>query len=166
MLYAYTTSQQHGPMVGDPMLPHPYGSMGDQNWHGDEVTLKHAGSNGLGTRNGSAHSPRRRKSSHKPSRAPMDGDLPAASPPCMPPPLHEFAPPMGMLPLVPGTPPMDCCFYLHPAAMGLKPLSPDAIPPPPPVEDDHDDATELELVVAEAMMTCKVRPSRRCVVDL
>lgn len=139
-------------------MAHPYGSMGDQNWQGDDATLKQSGSHGLGTRNGSAHSPRRRKSLHKPSRAPMDGDLPAACPPCMQPPFHDFGAPMGMLPLVPGTPPMDCCFYLHPAAMGLKPLSPDEVPPPPPPppEDDLEDATELELVVAEAMMTCKV----------
>lgn len=140
------------------MGPHPYGSMGDQNWQGDDALLKQAGSNGLGPRQGSGHSPRRRKSQHKPARAPMDGDLPAASPPCVPPTLHEFGGPMGpMLPLVPGTPPMDCCFYLHPAAMGLKPLSPDEVPPPPPPEVDIDDATELELVVAEAMVTCKVR---------
>lgn len=73
---------------------------------------------------------------------------------------------VGMFPVIPGTPPMDCCYLMSPASMGLKPLSPDEVPPPPPPEDggdEHpacvlgeDDATELELVAAEAMMTCKV----------
>lgn len=151
-------------LPSDPMGPHPaYACMGDQNWQGDDGKVEGSG------RAHSAPSPRRRKSIHKPARAPMDADFPAKANggvPCgMVLDLATHASMVGMFPVIPGTPPMDCCYHLmSPASMGLKPLSPDEVPPPPPPEEGGeeggglgaDDATELELVAAEAMMTCKV----------